>query len=135
MAATPAAAGLAPAPPRRWASTTLTAPLAMSSTATSTPAVRPEARSTLAAPRLPLPICRRSAAPQRRARIRANGIDPMRYAAAMISGMSDARAPTQYRTNLQHHEPQHVERCLRRLVLHLLAVADELKGPDPRVVA
>src|SRR5579864_7879935 len=35
---------------------------------------------------------------------------------------------------LQHHEPQHVQRRLRRLVLHLLAVADELKRPDARAV-
>ena len=62
----------------RAASHTLAAPFAMSSTATSTPAVTPDARITFAAPRLPLPTLRRSIAPHRRASISAKGIDPMR---------------------------------------------------------
>src|SRR5258706_12915790 len=34
-----------------------------------------------------------------------------------------------------HGEPQHVERGLRGLILHLLAVADELKRADPGLLA
>src|SRR5256885_13331951 len=81
MAAHPAAAGH-PAPVASpTASQTLAAPFAMSSAATSTPAVTPDARMTFAAPRLPLPIWRRSDAPHRRASISAQGIDPLKYAA------------------------------------------------------
>src|SRR5262245_34943981 len=80
IAARPAAADSAGPEPRRSASQTLAAPFAMSNAATTTPAVMPEARITFAAPRLPLPITRRSDAPQRRAQINAKGIDPMRYA-------------------------------------------------------
>src|SRR5258706_9658399 len=60
----------------------------MSSSATMTPAAAPDARITFAAPRLPLPTMRRSAAPYRRARIRANGIDPIKYAAPIAMAMS-----------------------------------------------
>src|SRR5258708_26844847 len=106
IAATPAAAGRAGPGLSRAASQTLAAPFAMSSTATSTPAVIPDARITFAAPRLPLPTRRRSAAPQRRARISANGIDPIRYAAMMTMAMRlvydvrlppDPRAPRRFR--------------------------------------
>src|SRR5438445_165629 len=88
IAATPAAAGSAGPGLRRSASQTLAAPLVMSSTATSTPAVTPDARITFAAPRFPLPTRRKSDAPQRRARISANGIDPIRYAAMMAMAMA-----------------------------------------------
>ena len=64
----PAAAGAAvmSAKPGARPSSTLTAPFAMSSTATRTPAVTPDARNTFAAPRFPLPTRRRSSTPQRR---------------------------------------------------------------------
>jgi hypothetical protein len=78
MAATPAAAGAAAFVAKRSASQTLAAPFVMSSTATSRPAVTPDVRITLAAPRLPLPTRRRSAALQRRAISSANGMEPMR---------------------------------------------------------
>ena len=48
--------------------------------ATSTPARTPEARSTFAAPMLPLPMRRRSSAPHRRDSRSANGTEPMQYA-------------------------------------------------------
>ena len=78
IAASPAAAGTAAPVLTRAASHTLAAPFAMSRTATSTPAVTPDARITFAAPRLPLPTRRRSVAPHRRASISAKGIDPMK---------------------------------------------------------
>ncbi len=56
IAASPATAGAAAFGLKRSASTTLAAPFSMSSSATSTPAFTPDARITLAAPRLPLPI-------------------------------------------------------------------------------
>src|SRR5437762_13836545 len=64
----------------RSATTTLAAPLATSRTATSTPAVTPDARNTFAAPTFPLPMRRRSRAPQRRASNHAKGVDPRPYA-------------------------------------------------------
>ena len=78
MAARPAAAGTVAPLLMLTASQTLAAPFAMSSSATSTPAVTPDARITFAAPRLPLPMRRKSVAPHRRARISAKGIDPMK---------------------------------------------------------
>src|SRR5690349_16535172 len=80
----------------RIASATLAAPLAASSTATRTPALTPDARRTFAAPRLPLPTVRKSAAFQRRDKSSANGTDPIRYAMMMASVMDSAtgaRAP------------------------------------------
>ena len=79
----------APLPGRTAAtSMTLAAPLAMSSSTTVTPARTPDARSTFAAPRFPLPMRRRSAVPSRRARISANGIEPMRYASRRVQRRS-----------------------------------------------
>src|SRR4029078_10005224 len=80
IAAMPAAAGTTVLVVKRSASHTLAAPLVISSSATRIPAVTPEARITLAAPRLPLPTRRRSATRHRRASSSANGTEPTRYA-------------------------------------------------------
>ena len=55
-------------------------PFATSRIATTTPALTPDVRSTLAAPMLPLPMRCRSRTPHFRARSSAKGMDPMRYA-------------------------------------------------------
>src|SRR5438552_17128782 len=91
MAAKPAAAERPGPLPNRSTSHTLAAPFAMSSAATITPAGTPDARITFAAPRFPLPTRRKSDAPHRRARISANGIDPIRYAATIASAMVSIR--------------------------------------------
>src|SRR5262252_2459352 len=93
MAASPAAAGTAGLGLMRIASATLAAPFAASSTATSTPALTPDARKTFAAPRFPLPTVRKSVAPQRRESRRAKGTDPIRYAVMTARVMDSTVAP------------------------------------------
>src|SRR5581483_582670 len=132
MAAKPASAAAAPLSASRSASATLTAPLARSSSATRTPAVTPDARMTLAAPRLPLPIRRRSAVPHRRASSSAKGIDPIRYPRMMMAAMARAGPASRGRPCKRNTRDGRVDRAVgQRLAAVQRGVIDPHARDEP----
>ena len=66
--------------PHHWASMTATTPLTQSPNNVRMPAVFPMVRATLVAPILPLPLCRGSTPPYRRAMRSPKEREPSRYA-------------------------------------------------------